>query len=111
MTGTKGRTAPSARRVRSLLKYDPDTGLLTWRVNRGRARRGSAAGYLNKTHRRRLVRLCGRLYYASRLAWVIKTGLWPAGFVDHHDCDSTNDRWTNLRLATRAQNAWNQGIR
>lgn len=35
------------------------------------------------------------------------TGSTPRGLVDHIDRDSTNDKWDNLRLATKSSNAWN----
>lgn len=35
------------------------------------------------------------------------TGEWPPQEVDHHDNDGWNNRWDNLRLATRSQNQAN----
>lgn len=41
------------------------------------------------------------------------TSEWPPDGmeVDHIDCDPTNDKWSNLRLATRAQNCANSTAR
>jgi hypothetical protein len=39
------------------------------------------------------------------------TGEWPRCIVDHKDCDRTNDRWSNLREATHAQNSANMHVR
>jgi hypothetical protein len=38
------RTRLTAERARELLDYDPETGLLTWRVSHRRARAGALAG-------------------------------------------------------------------
>lgn len=36
------------------------------------------------------------------------TGKWPVE-IDHRNGDRLDDRWDNLREATRAQNEWNKG--
>ena len=38
------------------------------------------------------------------------TGSWPDYEVDHIDSDMLNDRWSNLRLATRGQNEANKPL-
>lgn len=41
-----------------------------------------------------------------RVAWAVETGRWPIE-VDHRDTDKSNNRWPNLREATRSQNEMN----
>lgn len=55
--------------------------------------------------------LDGRAYQSHRLAWLWMTGEWPALQVDHKDTDRRNNRWSNLRLATRTENQWNANVR
>jgi hypothetical protein len=97
--------------IPSVLAYDPETGLLTWKVNRGPAKMGSVAGYVHsdqggKTYRR--VKICGKRYFAHVLACVIMTGKWPNDEIDHSDGDGLNNRWTNLKDVTSQVNCQNK---
>src|SRR5215211_8204686 len=100
-------TALAYARLRELLHYDPETGLFTWRVTRtGTARAGSLAGWRMSDGYIR-ISLGERSYLAHRLAWLYVTGEWPPGYLDHRDTDKDNNRWCNLRPATRSQNGAN----
>ncbi len=100
----------TAERARELLDYNPSTGALTWRVRRGgNATVGSQAGNLRRGYRR--VKIDGKKYTASRLIFLIVKGRWPKRMVDHKDTDQSNDRWDNLREATRRQNNANASLR
>lgn len=86
--------------IRSRLFYDPETGAFVWR--RGQ-RAGAVAGYaMNGKYW--LINLGKKNFYGHRLAWVLVTGEWPKNQVDHIDFDGLNNRWKNLREATRQQN-------
>ena len=102
-------TSVSAERLRAVLKYEPDTGNLVWLVTThgrgGLIQAGSIAGLVSKG--RRYIGIDGRRYAAHRLAWVYMTGEWP-GEIDHKDCDPLNNKWSNLRVATRSQNNANK---
>lgn len=96
----------SAEFVRSILNYDPQTGIMMWiRTISNRAQKGHIVVY--KTNGYAAVRICGKLYRVHRLAWLIMTGSWPEFEIDHKDRDRSNNRWDNLRPATRAENARN----
>jgi hypothetical protein len=99
----------TAELIRELLSYDPDTGLLTWRVRPSMGvRQGAAAGSLRKDGYL-AIRIRMQTMLAHRLAWMWMTGEWPpAGFeIDHSNADRADNRWCNLRLATRSQNRMN----
>ena len=100
------------KRLRSLLHYDPETGNFTWLVAHGRFERipaGTKAGTLSKTASGLVVRLDGQTYLLHRLAWLYVTGRWPKEHIDHIDMDRANNRLSNLREATHAENMQNRG--
>jgi hypothetical protein len=95
-------------RLRELLAFDPDTGHFTWRVKASNVVRvGDRAG-CRMTSGRWQIRIDRKNYYASRLAFLYMTGEWPREYVDHINCDHTDNRWTNLREATPTQNVANR---
>jgi hypothetical protein len=107
----KAGESVSCERVRELLAYDPDSGVLRWRVATARSIQvGDIAGCVRPDGYRR-VTIDYAPYLASRLIWLWMTGAWPQHQVDHEDRDPKNNRWSNLRDFTPAQNMRNQGPR
>lgn len=96
----------TADQVRSLLDYNPETGIFAWKVGRRCARKGDQAGCKGRTDIS--IRLMYRIYKAHRLAWLYMTGEWPDRLIDHKDGDPFNNKWSNLRLATYSENARNR---
>jgi len=93
--------------IKELLNYDPQTGCLTWKVRTSRrVQVGKTAG-CKSPDGRILVGIFGKLYKAHRVAWAIMTGEWPANQIDHKNQDPSDNRWDNLREATKAQNMRN----
>lgn len=99
--------ALTAKRARELLKYDPGTGLLHWRIGRPGLRAGDLAGTLTKGGYIQ-IEVDYRLYKAHRVIWLIVTGKWPKHQVDHRNGKRANNRWKNLREATPLQNSRNR---
>lgn len=97
-------------RLQELLQYDPVAGVLRWRVSRGAAKVGSIAGRLNSNGHRQ-ISVDGVRYMAHHLTWLHETGEFPTSDIDHEDLDKDNNRFTNLREATRVQNCANQNKR
>jgi hypothetical protein len=93
--------------LKSILLYDPDTGLWTWKTRRtNRALVGAIAGTITE---KGYIRICinKKNYFASVLAWFYMTGEWPKDQVDHKDLNKSNNKWSNLREATGSQNRGN----
>ena len=106
--------------LRGLISYDPDTGLLTWRSRKvenfkskkegsrwnaryagkpalsSKSTSGHLAGTISKKHIK-----------AHRAAWAIYFGEWPINEIDHINGNPSDNRITNLREATRTENAKN----
>lgn len=110
-------------RLQKTLIYDPESGWVTWiKPLSNRCRVGDRAGspfYTNRNPYRRIVvarRECGRITLRLELkehhvCWFLKTGRWPETELDHKDRDGTNNKWENLRPATRSQQMQNSSVR
>lgn len=96
--------------LKSQLAYDQETGLFHWMKKRGRQAAGSVAGSESRNGYI-TIRLAGRLYLAHRLAYLYIYGSLPAADIDHANGNKSDNRLTNLRAATRAQNTFNVGLR
>lgn len=102
-----------AIRLRHLFDYNPETGVFTRLFatfgKGGKKPVGSVAGFAAPDGRF-YIDIKGRRYSAHRLAWLYMTGEWPVE-VDHKNRDPLDNRWANLREATRSQNNANTGLK
>lgn len=97
-----------AATLRSLIRYDPDTGVFVWLVTRARgARAGGMAGSLDKRGYRN-IKVCGRRHFAHRLAFLYMTGRHPVRQIDHKNTVHDDNRWDNLREAGPSENTHNR---
>ena len=98
----------TAEEARNIWGYNPETGDLTWEITKNRQLKGSKAGivsiygYLTVHYKKR--------YRKNRLVWLIVTGSWPVGQIDHINGDRTDDRFSNLRECSQNQNMWNRRV-
>lgn len=92
----------------SVLHYEPETGVFTWRGGHGKVRAGKIAGHSVRSEDR--IKLCvfGRLYNAHRIAWFYMTGQWPTGDIDHINGHGKDNRWINLRDVSHLTNMQNE---
>lgn len=108
---TKAKELPDINRIKELLHYNPLTGVFTWKdPGKGIKEKGAVAGCVNKLHGYTCLNIDGKKYRAHRLAFVYMTGECPPE-VDHKNRNRSDNRWVNLREATRSQNNVNSKLR
>ncbi len=97
---TRVRTKLTSERAKQLLKYEPDNGTFTW-ISRSNSRSpiriGKRAGSLNKATGYIAIQVDGITYPAHCVAWLIQTGQWPSGEIDHINSSRADNRFVNLR--------------
>lgn len=98
----------SAARVRELLNYNQETGVFTRRVRTSnRIKTGEDAGGLNSNGYVR-ISLDGQKHLAHRLAWIHVHGALPPNDIDHINGNRSDNRLSNLRGVTHAENHQNR---
>jgi len=95
--------------LKSLLRYNPETGLIYWIAKgKGKIKKKAAgtllhSGYLG-------ISIGPKRWQAHRVAWALHHGDWPKDQVDHINGVRTDNRISNLREATNSQNGKNLGL-
>ena len=106
-------TAEEKSEIRRLISYDPETGALFNKVDRGRSQRYKAGSMIvkapNKTHGYTTIQINGRSYLTHRIAWLLMTGEWPET-IDHIDHDISNNKFSNLRAVSQQENMRNVSL-
>lgn len=116
---------PTPEQLRQLLRYEPETGKLFWRVAplslfedcgypaahrcalwNGKYAGKEALAYREKDRPYAYGEVFGAKVYAHRAIVAMHDGVWPR-VVDHIDGDKTNNRLSNLRAVTQTENCMN----
>lgn len=111
--------------VRELLDYNPISGRLVWKerdikwfkhsLKRTQEHTchhwnsrfsGKVAGHIG-IENYWLIKLFGKSHKQHRIIWLWMTGEWPENDIDHKNRNRSDNRWANLREATRSQNRMN----
>lgn len=88
------------------LSYDPMTGIFLWKQTRRRTEIGKPAGTTD-FYGRSVICKDKQRHFAHRLAWFYVHGEFPSKDIDHINGDNSDNRISNLRLATHAENMQN----
>lgn len=108
--GNKGLKV-GVERLREMLDYCPETGVMRWKVSpRNRTRVGDIAGRINDGGYL-LVTIDKQTIRVHRAAWAIYYGEMPSMEIDHINRIRDDNRICNLRLATRSENGQNASTR
>ena len=100
---------PSKERLDELLRYEPETGKLYWKVDASSTTaRGSEAGASNNL-RYKEIGIDGVSYQLHNIVWLMNGRELPylPNTLDHRDRNKLNNRIENLREATPRQQAIN----
>lgn len=116
-------TLPTPDALRQYVDYDPEAGTLTRKAAPREIFASDKAFHAHKTHVGKAVSvqqmpngygmICvlGVRMYAHRAIFAIVTGAWPEADVDHRNGNRMDNRWANLRSATRSENHQNRRAR
>jgi hypothetical protein len=95
------------RRLKEILKYDPETGVFTWRIQKGsRGRIGSIAGTITLGGYRH-IHIGWNDYKAHRLVVLYTDGKWPdypLYVIRHKNRILDDNRRCNLEIVTKREN-------
>lgn len=97
--------------LKELVSYDPIDGLFRWNKPRPKCTPGKTVGTITKRDGYVRVGLLRKIHLAHRLAFFYMTGKWPKEDIDHVNGIRHDNRWKNIREATRSQNNYNTGLR
>jgi hypothetical protein len=110
------KNLPSPEYLRKRLRYEPETGKLFWLYCDEMPREwqtrysgheafttvggnGYCTGSVNKV-----------TLYAHRVIWVLHSGEWPDGQIDHINGTRTDNRIKNLRVVSNEENSRNSAM-
>ncbi len=96
-------------KLKSIFNYNPLNGSFTYIIRVSGKMPGTTINYYPKD-RYKVIIIEKQKYYAHRLAWFYMTGEWPKKWIDHKNGNKSDNRWANLRLASKTENGCNRKI-
>lgn len=118
------KSLPSPEILNKLLRYDAETGRLFWKWRDASFFDGDkikAKSWNNRFSGKEALtalevygyrhgHVCGMKLKAHRVVWAMVHGAWPDGCIDHINGDPSDNRISNLRSVTHAENSRNRAL-
>ena len=101
---------PTYDEIAERISYDPESGhFFQKEVKFSNRPVGSRIGCLHKTKGYRYLSFKNTTLREQRVAFLLMTGSWPEGQVDHINRIKDDNRWINLRDVSPSENCQNRG--
>ena len=99
------------KQLKELFYYSPDDGVFIRKVKTANCVNiGDIIGCNAVLTGYASISINNKNYLAHRLVWLYVTGEWPKNYIDHINHIRNDNRFINLREATRQENSKNTSI-
>lgn len=95
-------------RAQEVLSYDPESGLLRWKISGRSMKTGDVCAQSPNGKGYLFVRVDRVSYLQHRVAWLLMTGIWASNQIDHKNGRRSDNRLSNLRVVSREWNCQNR---
>ena len=97
-------------KLKSIIHYNPLTGLFVWKIASGRVKVGGIAGSIDKKSGYWQIGYNGKRYTGHRLAFLYVHGYFPEKGIDHKNRNKLDNTIDNLRHVSQMCNCRNSKV-
>ena len=106
MTNSKNVSKLTEHLIKESVYYDPEDGILIWKITYKRAKLGATIG--NNVNGYLKFRINNEDMLCHRVAWFLYYEKWPEQEIDHINRIKTDNRIKNLRDVSHSENLYNR---